>query len=238
MGGTNHKVAFKSEETIAAIAAYCWTISRQKRQFTFDVVSFIKDVLVAKGIDFVVRTRGRTKGKLIVELFDREFAQDDPAFVKFDPNSRDNYVSLHVDRKIWQRAEGGDSYACGVLAHEIGHILLHDHYANAFSTDSNGQRLFAGTSKEDFAEWQAITFAGHLLVPNHIVQKFDDPKILAAATNAPDKVVKDRLADVRSMKKVLSPIYEGDVCTQCTQFTLVREGCWTRCDTCGNREQS
>lgn len=236
--GMNHKVEFKSEETIASIAARCWTLfPPQRRPFTFDVVGFLNQVLVAKGIDTVVTTRGRRKGKLVIEFFDREFVQDDPAYVKFTPDQRNNYVTLYIDRKIWSLAENGDSYACEILAHEIGHILLHDHYANAFSTDGNEQKLFAGTSKEDFAEWQAITFAGHIMVPTYVVQKFDDANILAAATNAPDKVVNERLAAVRSTKKVLRPVYEGDMCAKCTHFTLLREGCSTRCDTCGNREQ-
>jgi IrrE N-terminal-like domain len=235
MGGMNHKVAFKSEETIAAIAAKCWTLSQQTRPFIFDVMAFLKNVLIGQSIDDVVTTRGRKKGKLSVEFFDREFDQEDPAYVKFDPTRRDNYVTLHVDRKIWELAERGDSYACWVLAHEIGHILLHDHYANAFSSDKNAQVIFVGSTKEDFAEWQAITFAGHLLLPTHVVQKFNDALILAAASNAPDRLVKDRLAAVQNMKKVLSRNYEGQICGTCSNFTLVRIGNWTKCDTCGDR---
>lgn len=238
MVGMNHKVRFKSEETIALTAARCWTVfPPKKRPFAFDVIGFLNEVLVAEGIDTVIATRGRRKGKLAIKFFEREFAQDDPAYVTFAPDQRDDYVTLHVDKKIWNLAENGESYACEILAHEIGHILLHDHHANAFSTDGNEQKLFAGTSKEDFAEWQAIIFAGHLMIPTHAAQKFDDTHILAAATNAPDRVVRERLATVRAMKKVLQPIYEGDMCAKCTHFTLVREGCSTRCDTCGNREQ-
>jgi hypothetical protein len=233
MGGMNHKVAFKSEETIAAIAARCWTVSQQTRPFTFDIMGLLKNVLVGQGIDTVVTTRGRKKGKLSVEFFDREFVQEDPAYVEFDPSQRGNYVTLHVDRKIWELAETGDSYACWVLAHEIGHILLHDHYANAFSSDKEAQVVFAGSTNEDFAEWQAIVFAGHLLLPTHVVQKFNDATVLAAACNAPDRLVKERLAAVRSIKKVLSRNYDGEMCGQCSNFTRVRSGNWTKCDTCG-----
>lgn len=122
-----------------------------------------------------------------------------------------------------------------MLAHEIGHILLHDHYANAFSSDKDAQVVFVGSTKEDFAEWQAITFAGHLLLPTHVVRKFNDALILAAASNAPDRLIKDRLAAVQSMKKVLSRNYEGHVCGTCSNFTLVRSGNWTKCDTCGKQ---
>jgi hypothetical protein len=236
--GMNHKVEFKREETIAALAARCWTLSRQQRPFIFDVVGFIKDVLIVEDIDSVVHTRGRRKGKLAVSFFDREFIQDDPAYVEFASDQRDNYVTLYVDNKIWRLAENGDSNACEILAHEIGHILLHDHYANAFSTDGKTQKLFEGTSQEDFAEWQAITFTGHLLIPTYVAQKFPDPKILAAATNTPERLAKDRSKAVQDIKKILSRTYEGDICSGCYNFTLVRNGCTTTCDTCGQVERA
>jgi hypothetical protein len=201
-------------------------------------MGFLKSVLIDQGIDNVVGTRGRKKGKLSVKFFDREFDQEDPAYVEFNPVRRDDYVTLHVDRRIWAPAEKGDSYACWVLAHEIGHVLLHDHYANAFSTDAETQKLFEGASQEDFAEWQAITFAGHLLIPTFVVQKFPDQKVLAAATNTPERLAVDRLKAVQGMKKVLDRPYEGDICSQCHNFTLVRNGCTTKCDTCGGVERA
>jgi hypothetical protein len=200
-------------------------------------MSFLTNILVNQGIDVVVGTRGRKKGKLSVEFFDREFNQEDPAYVEFNPARRNDYVTLHVDRRIWALAERGDSYACWVLAHEIGHVLLH-HYANAFSTDAKTQKLFEGTSKEDFAEWQAITFAGHLLIPTFVAQKFPDQTILAAATNTPAKLALDRLKAVQGMKKILNRPYEGDICSRCHNFTLVRNGCTTKCDTCGQVERA
>jgi hypothetical protein len=237
--GMNHKVPFRSEANIAAIAARCWQLSRQSRPYTFDVVGFIKDKLVAEGIDTVVQTRGRKKGKLAIIFFDRESIYDDPAYVVFTPGQHDNYVMLYVDRKVWRLAELGDSFACEIIAHEIGHILLHDHYANAFSTGSDQPRLFAGTSKEDFAEWQAITFAKHLLIPDHAVRKFgDDCKILAAVTNTTAKLVSERLMEARTTPKMRFSTYEGDFCRACGNFTLLREGLGRQCDTCGKLEKS
>lgn len=196
-------------------------------------MGFIKNVLIAQGIDAVVHTRGRKKGKLALKFFERQFIQDDPAYVEFDAK-RDNYVTLHVDREVWRQAELGDSDAGEILAHEIGHVLLHDHYANAFSADPNNQKLFAGTSKEDFGEWQAITFAGHLLIPTLAVRKFAEARVLAAVTNTPERLALERIEAVRNEKMTLSRPYEGDMCGKCSNFTLVREGCITRCDTCGH----
>jgi hypothetical protein len=236
--GMNHKVPFKSEETIAAVAARCWAMSAQQRPLTFGVVGFIKNVLIEESIDTIVSTRGRKKGKLAIKYFDREFLQDDPAYVEFARDQQDNYVTLNVDRGIWRQAELGDSDACEILAHEIGHILLHDHYANAFSSDKDGQKLFAGTSKEDFAEWQAITFAGHLLIPSHVARRYSDSKILSAVTNTPEKLAKGRLAAILNEKKVLNPSYEGEMCEGCGDFTLVREGRRLTCDNCGTSSES
>jgi hypothetical protein len=115
---------------------------------------------------------------------------------------------------------------------------LHDHYANAFSSDATNQKPFAGTSKEDFAEWQAITFTGHLLIPTYAAQKFHDSKILAAATNTPERLAKERLTAVLNAKKILNRTYEGDICGDCFNFTLVRNGCTTKCDTCGRVDRA
>ncbi len=183
----------------------------------------------------MIPTRGRKKGRLAIKFFERQFAQDDPAYVEF-ASQRDNYVTLHVDQLVWRRAKSDESDAREILAHEIGHILLHDHHANAFSSDKAQQKLFEGTSKEDFAEWQAITFAGHLLVPTYVVQKFPRVDILAAATNAPEKLIGERIASVKNVKKALAPIYEQDVCSRCGNVTLLRNGPSIKCATCGSED--
>lgn len=236
--GLNHKVRFRTEDEIAAIAAVCWKIFPPKNTSTFNVVGFLKRILLLEGIDTVTSTRGRKKGKLSIKYFDREFAQDDPAYVEFSKNKRDNYVTLHVDKSVWRAASQGDSFANEILAHEIGHILLHDHYANAFSLDDSGQKLFAGTSKEDFAEWQAITFAGHLLIPTHVVQKFPNSDILATATNTTERLAIVRLIAVQNIKQSLVfTHYENDVCENCGNVTVSRTGCTTKCHTCNHTSQ-
>jgi hypothetical protein len=93
--------------------------------------------------------------------------------------------------------------------------------------------LFEGTSKEDFAEWQAITFVGYLLIPTCAAQKFRDSKILAAVTNTPERLAQERLAAFLNEKKILNSLYEGEMCGGCGGFTLVREGRYLRCDICG-----
>lgn len=235
--GMNHKVGYRSEASIAAIAARCWLLTSRSQPYVFDPVAFIQDQLVERGIDSVVKTAGRQKGKLTVKFFERESPFDDPAYVEFDPDQRDNYVTLHVDRKVWEQAKRGDSFSCEILTHEIGHVLLHDHYANAFSSGpSEKQKLFAGSIKEDFAEWQAITFTKHALIPNRAVLKFDDASLLSAATNTTLKFAKERLAErnaIASMRRTPT----GDFCGNCGSFDVFESGSGSRCEVCGDRKE-
>lgn len=205
-----------------------------QRAFIFDTVGFLKNFLLLEGIDAVVSTQGRTKGRLAIKYFNRDFPQDDPALVEFAKNKRDHYVTLRVDKKVWDRAVNGESFPNEILAHEAGHILLHDHYANAFSTDARRQVLFAGTTKEDFAEWQAITFASHLLIPTHVAKKFPTADVLAAATNTTETFARSRLAAIEGYPEVFREQYEKDVCVKCGNVTLLRSGCATTCCTCGD----
>jgi NADH pyrophosphatase NudC (nudix superfamily) len=192
----------------------------------------LKRILLLEGIDCVITSGARRKGKLSIKYFDRAFAQDDPAYVEFATRKREKYVTLNVDNGVWQKAINGDSFSNEILAHEVGHILLHDHHENAFSMDPAAQRPFEGTSKEDFAEWQAITFAGHLLIPNRVAQKFKSVDVLATATNTTEALAKSRLIMVQSMKAPLRRPYENDVCGNCGNVTLLRRGCIITCDTC------
>lgn len=232
--GIDHKVRFRSEEQIAEIAAICWRLFPPKQGSSFDVVGFLKRILLLEGIDCVTTSGSRKKGKLSIKYFDREFAQDDPAYVEFAKSKRDKYVTLNVDKTIWQSALRGDSFSKEVLAHEIGHILLHDHHEHSYSSDPSAQKPFEGTSKEDFAEWQAITFAGHLLIPDNIARKFRNADVLAALANTTEKLAQSRLTAIRNTKSSLFVKYENDVCENCGNVTVSRAGCTLKCHTCNH----
>lgn len=229
----DHKVRPRSEEEIAEIAARCWA-SWPPRGFSFDVFGFVTQILSLEGVEYVMPNQRHPKGRPAIKFFNRSFDQDDPAFVKFAKPGRSPYVSLHTDRAIWAKAKQNESFALQVLAHEVGHILLHDHVAHAFSTDQHRQKLFEGTSSEDWAEWQAITFAGHLLIPNSIVRKFSSVDVLSAATNTTESLARQRITAVAKLKKPLQT--KTEFCIDCNDFIDFGYYQSDRCSKCRARE--
>jgi hypothetical protein len=226
---TDYKVPFRSEEFLAGVAASCWQITPRRRTHIFDVVALV-EILKIHGVEHIITSWGRSKGRLQIELFERQGLWDDPAFVTFNP------VTLHVDREIWAKANAGDSDACFIVAHELGHILFHDHDAKAFSIDTSLRIKFA-QSREDSAEWQTNTFAGHLLVPTRTVQKFQHhgDVFLAALCNAPIRLVQDRIEAIKRSKKVLRDEAQTDYCLGCGDYGKVTG---RLCDDCQKKESS
>ena len=64
----------------------------------------------------------------------------------------------------------------------------------------------------------------------------EDEEPVAEAAGAPSPAPKGRLADPTSSAREEARIkgYEGDACSNCGQFTLVRNGTCLRCDSCGH----
>lgn len=116
-----------------------------------------------------------------------------------------------------------------VAAHEIGHIMLHDETAKEFSSEAEARIPFRREDDES-AEWQAHKFAGHLLLPTRAVQKIDDPEKLEFLCNAPGQLVTERLATVRSIKKILNGPQIEDYCVGCGCLTAVARGVCTNCE--------
>jgi hypothetical protein len=106
----DHYVNYRSEESIAKIAGSLRNTHDSLKNLGFDVTDFID-----KTLPYYLNKAG-----LKIELFDKDFADDEPAHVSFNP------LTLHVDRKVWTDAKIGEGYARFIVAHEIGHILLHD----------------------------------------------------------------------------------------------------------------
>ena len=94
-----------------------------------------------------------------------------PAYVQYDP------LRLKVDSELWDLAEQGGPAERFVLAHELGHVILHNKYVQPFSGKFKNFSQYG--MQEDSAEWQANTWAGHFLVPDQLVSKVWDPKALS-----------------------------------------------------------
>jgi hypothetical protein len=214
---SDHYVPFRHEETIAEIALAWRREARNENNGYFDVVDFVQRTL----------SRGLKKGLLRVCFFTRSCDDGNPAYVEFD---RIKGPTLFVDEEIWELAQRGDPMARFIVAHEIGHLVLHDHYAQAFSNDPAVRLKYS--VKECSAEWQANVFASCFLLPDHIVTSLRDVDALTGTCSVTRQLAEERLGVIRKPRR-----HEGDACPECMNFTLVRNGVCMKCDTCGHRTE-
>jgi hypothetical protein len=212
----DHEVRIKSREDIARIAMSWWLAARRDRYY-FNICLFVTEVLAQ-------RLRG--KGKILVKLYSSDEIPD-RAYVTFWP------LTLHIDERIWHDAGLGKAYARHIVAHEIGHIVLHDEFAVAFSAEKEAQLGYL--QDEESGEWQANIFADYFLVPDYIAIKLKVPDVIAGLCVVTDDLAARRLRDVALMKKILFPPYLGEICQECWNFTLLSNGASTECDTCGSK---
>src|SRR5690242_17906696 len=113
----DYYVTYDREERIGSTALEWYDAGNCSTNPDFNIVNFIEQTLI--------RRLSKKKGKLEIRFFDMTNEQDHPAYVTIDP------LTLHVDREIWQLAKIGDPFARHVLAHEVGHIVLHGQYEKA-----------------------------------------------------------------------------------------------------------
>jgi hypothetical protein len=215
----DHKVKYLTRRQIATTALAWWKIA-ERHGHSFNICSFVLNVLAKK-------IRG--KGALEIKLYEDNDLPEQ-ACVTFSP------LVLHIRTSIWKDADKGHPYARHIIAHEVGHIVLHDQYAAAFSNDASAKLNFV--QKEESAEEQANAFADLFLVPDHIALRFHDHDTIAGLCVISDDMAKRRLRDAQDEKHPITQIYECDVCEACSNFTLFRFGTETVCDTCGCKKSS
>ncbi|WP_063683795.1 ImmA/IrrE family metallo-endopeptidase [Bradyrhizobium stylosanthis] len=221
---TDHKVPFRSEDFIAAIAMKCWHIGTVPGSKQVDLKVILTE-LEAHGVESLVQIRGmKRKGRLRIEIIDDD-AGKYPAYVTFSPR-----LTLHVKRTVWTRFQQGYSEERVIIAHEIGHILLHSDDAKPFLRDPSLQIQFA--ENEDSAEGQANLLADHLLIPNHIGRSIPDPARLAFACNVPDRFAFERLDSIGRIKERLSVVDNCEPCPACGDFAVTTEGGRKKCKSC------
>lgn len=212
----DYKVDFRSEDTLARRADRLRKQARRTGKYTIDIIDLIERVLKGHFAD---------KGGLKIDFFIRRIG-DEPAYVTYGP------LTLHVDRTVWADAKKGYAYAYFILAHEIGHLLFHDHRAVAFSNDPEDR--LKSFMNENSAEWQADTFAKHLTIPDRILLQHSDADVIAIICNVDRNVVEERLESYGRTGPMIRTSYEGDACAECGNFSMARDGDCLRCDTCGN----
>lgn len=176
-GRDDHKVDYKTEETIAGIAAGWRSADGTPRDAFIDMRHF-----------FEVTLLNRLKEPYTVE-YDERLPPARPAYVTFAP------LVLHTRRDSFAKGCSNIPYERYVLAHEAGHMIMHSFYAQAFSNDPSLQINFA--EYEYSAEWQANIFADHLLVPTIIVSNHLDAYSLAHACRVDFATAERRIAAAR-----------------------------------------
>jgi hypothetical protein len=106
------------------------------------------------------------------------------------------------------------------------------HLPAAFADEKAAQLNYI--QDEESGEWQANMFADYFLVPDHVAIKLGEPDLIAGLCVVADDVAARRTREAASAKSVLTPPYEGEMCGECCNFTLLRNGTSLKCDTCGS----
>lgn len=221
----DHKVPYRSEAFLASAATTCRRIGAAPESNRVNL-QIILEELQAHGVESIFTIPGmKRKGRLKIEII-----EDSPneflAYVKFKPT-----LTMFIQRTVWIRFREGHTEEQVIVAHEIGHIMLHDDEAKQFSRDESLQINFA--DDENSAEWQANRFADHLLVPTRLAQQYNDAIQIAFLCNVPDYFAHERLANVRQIKKVLDPTLFGEPCLRCGDFSVVESAAGCSCKSCG-----
>ena len=184
---TDYKVRFRSYDQVAGLASQMRALLGIDNYYTFNIVHQLRKL---KDKEFGIR------GCLNIELFvDRE----DKAYVTFDP------LVLHVHKDVWEEAEIGEPKARFIVAHELGHILMHGHYRQEFAEiDECHLKSF---QPEEKAETQANWFAAAFLAPDYLARNctsesdlclsFDYPRDFISQKQHLFQTPKHKLRDLR-----------------------------------------
>lgn len=145
---------------------------------------------------------------------------------------------LYIVDAIWSDAGRGMPYARRIVAHEIGHLVLHGNEYVAIQQQeiafSEGRLApYTYIQPDESCECQANAFADLFLTPDHIAIKALSAETLAFSCLITEELAARRIDEAKSARKILLPSYEGDVCDKCSNFTLARNGPYMKCDTCG-----
>jgi Zn ribbon nucleic-acid-binding protein len=214
--GQDYKVSRQYQPDIASIAAI-WRAADPAyiASNSFDVA----ELLVAHVLPTLAK-QGRQFCLVIVE--------DDPGdplgWVEFETGL------VCFQTSTWKAATLGDPLGRLVVAHEIGHLLLHRHQSNAFSSGLSKKLNFV--SPQESAEQQANWFAAALLIPDHLMFKLGylDDETIATLTLTTTALVAVRRRECKGAK-----LSANAVCPQCQTVAVVQLGTNTLCVSCGDR---
>lgn len=212
-------VPYRREDYIAHAALLLRQRGRNENLAYFDIVKFVETELLGKW---------GNKGTLQIEFYDAPEGGD-LAFVKFDP------LTLQVDREVWRLAKQGEPKARFIIAHEIGHIMLHEHDVQHFSNDPSVMLKYQ--EKEHSAEWQANTFASYFLVPSRLMVAFDKIEDMMQACAVDEPLILNRY-DAENLLKIKRQrvVQDGQLCSTCGNFSVTGDGI-CRSDNCSTSKR-
>ncbi|HEY5081955.1 MAG TPA: ImmA/IrrE family metallo-endopeptidase [Bauldia sp.] len=213
--GRDYKFYFRSEELIAEDASRLLAKLGLRGATYFNICDFIEHQLGPW-----LRSNG--KEELTIRLFDASPGEN-LAFVSFDNGN----PILNIDTSVWEEAKIGEPSARYVLAHEIGHVVLHAHYDLAYSADP--ALKLAPFQQEESAEWQAHTFARHFLVPVETAKSYDAVGSVATKFGVSIEVATSQFNLAHPRRK---PDLGAIVCETCGGFVVTRDGKPDRCKGC------
>lgn len=183
--------------------------------YTFNIVTLFREKLIGKKFPII--------GTMKLRLFTDSDDPDGKAYITY----QEGFFTLNVHKEIWDLADLCEPESRYILAHELGHIVLHNDYRREFTPITSYQRSFI--PDEQHSEWQANAFAACFLAPPQFVRSDTTPQELARQFDFPVAYANDYL----TTKLVRKKNHIGEVCPECANFSLVRNGTCFKCDTCG-----
>jgi Zn-dependent peptidase ImmA (M78 family) len=207
----DHWVKPLDEQSIEKIASGWRDLAKEFFEFDyFNIVDFVNKVFQRRFY------RGE---RLRLKFMERSAVN--PAKVSYMP------LTLHVRVDVWAAARADEPWARYVIAHECGHVVLHDHEAKGYSTP-NAKRL----PPEEFersAEWQADRFADFLLAPTMIVDRQRAARAAAVRCGIPNEVAERRFAEVTVYWQENATLHDLSPCDECYGYEAFRIGSRVRC---------
>lgn len=219
--GDDFKVSRRYREDITDLAAR-WRAAKSEwaNSNRFDVVRLL--------LDHVLPDLAKDGRKIELRI------------VENDPEEPDAWVDFYagemcVQRFVWDNALAQEEHARLVVAHEVGHLILHRDQVFAFSRGLEKKLGFL--APEESAEQQANWFAAALLLPDAVVRRLSakDTFVVATLALVSEHLVRVRRREVDMDKRYRS--YTGDQC-ECGSLEVIRVGVSTKCEACGAELES
>lgn len=166
------KVDARSKQQIRSLAAHVRRLVSASDEKPLDLIELLENRLQ----------------KIELELFFLDSSEMGSAEASTDPDN----LKMYIRSDVYYALAQDDGRARFTIAHEIGHLVMHENIALA-------RDLIPPKPYED-SEWQADCFAAELLVPLHVAARYTDAHILASDMKVSLSCAANRIAEARKQK--------------------------------------